>query len=133
METLSPVSPFMVMFLSQAVIQLPVFLVYLAGIILAYVFLRRYKVPCILLLVSCAINVLGTIASLVVTDTLMLYMVNYHRWTASAYSVIQAVSSLAWSFVHAISMALLLIAVLVGRKDARKEKQAAAVAVPPSA
>ncbi len=94
----------------------PALLVYLVGMVLAVIFIRKYPGPAILTL-------LGTGILLVTTIGIALAQVHFMRlrvesgWTTARYGQMSSVVSIAGSMLRGLGLALWLAAVFVGRKS----------------
>jgi hypothetical protein len=94
----------------------PALIVYLVGMVLAVIFIRKYPGPAILTL-------LATIILLVTTIGIAMAQVHFMRlrvepgWTTARYGQVMSVVSIAGSMLRALGLALLLAAVFVGRKS----------------
>jgi hypothetical protein len=110
--------PFLQISFSQLVPSLPVLLAYLAGVVVALIFLPRYKAPCILMLIASLLFFI-TVVSQTLVGTMFIFLREVRGWTASHFSLVTMITSILGSFVRAVAFGLLCAAALVGRRDAR--------------
>ena len=109
----SPTTSFLVQQLAYAG---PVLVVYLVGIVLAVIFIKKYSGPAILTLLATVILLVNTLA----TASAQAYLMRLRfdsAWTITQYSQMMSVVSIAGSIARCLGSALLLAAVFVGRKS----------------
>jgi hypothetical protein len=102
--------------LTQLAWQAPVLLVYLAGMILALVFWRRFPVPCLLMLIATVLLLVATLAERFIFNYIFSSK-DVWGWDHENLAVILSAVGLTGNFLHAIGLGLLLTAGLVGRKS----------------
>ena len=93
----------------------PVILVYLVGLILAVIFIKKYPVPAILTLLA-MIVLLGTIFGVAFAQTYLIRARLGSGGSMASYATMQSMVSLIGIVMRALGSALLLAAVFVGRK-----------------
>jgi len=100
--------------LQQLAYQLPILLVFLGGAIAAAVMLRRHRTASVLCLLGCAISI---VTILVVTGLQgWLFGARLKEgWTMARYAQGMSVVGLAGAILRPIGLALVLVAVFVGR------------------
>jgi hypothetical protein len=102
--------------LQQLTYSVPALLVYVAGLVLAIIFLRKYPA-------SAMLTLCGSVALLVTTIGLSLaqfYIFRYrleYGWSSATYSQVLLIVSLVANIIRALGLALWLTAVFVGRKS----------------
>jgi hypothetical protein len=105
----------LILFLSQLAVQAPALLVYLVGLILALVFLRRYPGPSALTLVAAGLLLLISLAQ----SFLSVYLVRARAdfgWSDARLGAMASANALAGSALRAVAFGLLLTAVFIGRR-----------------
>ena len=101
--------------LQQLITAVPMLIVSLVGLVLALVFIRKHTAPAVL-------TILGLLAFWVATggaafaQAYLLRSRMVYGWTNIQYGQMMSVASISTSIVRALGMALLLAAVVVGRK-----------------
>lgn len=93
----------------------PLLIVYLVGIILSAVFVRKYPFPAMLTLAGAVILFVNVIAMALIQG----YFINARvesGWTIAQYSQITMIVAAIGAVVRAIGSALLIAAIFVGRK-----------------
>jgi hypothetical protein len=105
--------------LTQLVVQLPLLLVYLVGLMLALVFWRRHPTPCVLVLISTAILLVASVAQTFLTQYLI-HARNERGWEPQQLSWILSALAMAGSILRAIALSLLLSAVFLGRQAGQR-------------
>jgi hypothetical protein len=101
--------------LSQLAVQAPALLVYLGGMILALVFLRRSPGPSALTLAATGLLLVTSVAQSLAS----VYLVRARAdlgWTDARLSAVLLANGLAGSALRAVAFGLLLAAVFVGRR-----------------
>lgn len=93
----------------------PLLIVYLIGIILAAVFVRKYPFPAMLTLAGTAILFINVIAIALVQGYFIRARIE-SGWSAAQYLQITMIISAISGLVRAIGTALLIAAIFVGRK-----------------
>ena len=93
----------------------PVLLVYLVGMILSLVFLRKYPMPAILALAATLI-LFATALGVTMMQGYLLRMRIDSQWSSNQFSQMQAVVSVIGTGLRTLGSALLIAAVFVGRK-----------------
>ena len=94
----------------------PVIVVYLVGIVLAVIFIKKYPGPAILTLLGAVIllvNALGTAGA----QAYLMRLRFDSNWTIAQYAEMMSLVSIIGSIARALGSALLLAAVFVGRKS----------------
>ena len=102
--------------LQQIAYSSPMLLVYLAGVVLAIVFIRKYATSAMLVLCGSAILLITTISQTLVQFYLFRARIE-SGWTAAGYAQVQSIVSLVASIMRALGLSLWLAAVFVGRKS----------------
>ena len=90
--------------------------VYLAGIILSAVFVRKYPLPAMLTLAGCVILLVNVIALALIQGYYIQARVT-NNWTAAEYGQLTTVIGTIGAVVRAIGSALLIAAIFVGRRQ----------------
>jgi len=106
--------------LQQIAYASPALLVYLAGVVLAIVFIRKYPTPAMITLGGGLVLLITTVILTLVQFFLFRYRLE-NAWSAAEYSRVLSMITLVANIVRALGLSLWLAAVFVGRK-----KQAAA-------
>ncbi len=109
----SPTTSFLVQQLAYSSLAI---VVYLVGLVLAVIFIKKYPVPAILTLLAAVIllvNVLGTAGA----QTYLMRLRFESNWTIAQYGDMMSLVSIIGSISRALGSALLLAAVFVGRKS----------------
>jgi hypothetical protein len=101
--------------LSQLGYQVPVLLVYLVGIILALVYMRRASLPCALTLTGIGILVVAMVGVAVVQASLMDSRQADGRGPRDIAQLMRSVA-IAGSCIRALGVGLLVAAIFVGRR-----------------
>ena len=110
---MNPWSSFVIQQLAYAS---PALLVYLVGMVLAVIFIRKYPGAAILTLLA-TIILLGTTIGLTLAQAYSMRLRFESGWTPARYSQIMSVLSIAASIMRGLGLALWLAAVFVGRKS----------------
>jgi hypothetical protein len=105
-------SNYAILILSQFFPTIPSLLVYIAGVVLASVFMSRYKLPCIFMLSAFLLLFFSSVAQTLVYSFLITRM---RDLPISHYGLLVSGSALLGSFAHAIAVGLLIAAALVRR------------------
>ena len=90
-------------------------IVYVAGIILSAIFVRKYPLPSMLTLAGCAILLVNVIGLALVQG----YLIDSRMqsgWSGVEYGHMTMIVSIVGSIVRAIGSALLIAAIFLGRK-----------------
>jgi len=93
----------------------PVLVVYLVGMVLAVIFIKKYPVPAILTLLA-MIVLLGTIFGVTFVQTYLIRARLGSGGSMASYSTMTSMVSIIGSIMRALGSGLLLAAVFVGRK-----------------
>ena len=93
----------------------PLLIVYLVGIILAAVFVRKYPFPALLALAGCLILSLNILA-LTMTQGYFINARIESGWTVAHYSQMTMIVSAVGAVFRALGTALLVAAIFIGRK-----------------
>jgi hypothetical protein len=101
--------------LYQVLVASPILLVYLAGLILALVFWRRNRTPCLLALIATGLLLLLGVIQPFVSSYLFQARTEM-GWTQEKLSSMLAVVGLATTCLRAAAMSLLVAGVFVGRR-----------------
>ena len=107
-------NPFASQLAAQFLASLPVWIVYLAGIVLAFVFWSRSRLPCALALAASVLLLLTSIGSMGARAWIM-HRHESQGWSADELSTAFSVVSLLASVAHALGLAMLVTAVFVRR------------------
>ena len=105
----------------QLAYRVPGLVVCVAGFIVALVYMRRYPAVAILTLAATgvlAINAVGAVS----WQAHLFHLMRSGGWTPEQYSSAMSMTVLASSFINAVGMALLVIAVFVGRHGPTAER-----------
>ncbi len=102
--------------IQQLAYSVPVIIVYLLGLILAVIFIKKYPVPAILTLLA-AIILLGNIFGVTFAQTYLIRARLGSGGSMASYSTMSSMISIIGSLMRAVGSALLLAAVFVGRKS----------------
>lgn len=94
----------------------PVIVVYLVGLVLAVIFIRKYPVPAILTLLA-TIILLGNIFGIAFAQAYFIRARLGSGGPMASYSTMMSVVSIIGSIMRALGSALLLAAVFAGRKS----------------
>lgn len=94
----------------------PLLIVYLVGIVLSAVFVRKYPFPAMLTLAGTLILFVNVIA-LALVQGYFIYSRVQSGWTVQEYSQISTIVSAIGAIVRALGSALLIAAIFVGRKN----------------
>lgn len=94
----------------------PLLIVYLVGIILSAVFVRKYPLPAMLTLAGAVILFVNVIALALVQGYFIQARVT-SGWTLQEYTQVTMVVSAIGGIVRALGSALLIAAIFVGRKN----------------
>ena len=101
--------------LTQLLVQSPVLLVYLLGMILAFVFWHRSPATGMLVLLGTGLLLFSS----VVWPFVFQYVIRMHNewdWKAERLGAAMSAMGLVASFIHAVGLALLLAGAFVGRR-----------------
>jgi len=102
--------------LAQLLVQSPVWVAYLAGIILAFVFWKRCPTSSLLLLIAIIVMFLTTVA-----HTISIQYILHKRlemdWSAESMSARFYVMGIIGNFIHAAAIGLLITAIFINRKE----------------
>jgi hypothetical protein len=100
----------------QLLIQLPGLLVAFLGVVLSLVFIRRHKLPSILALLGSLTIIISTVIFTIVQT--YFFTARLSSSTLSTQAYVQLTTIVGWiaSIVRAFALALLVIAIFVGRK-----------------
>ncbi|MBL8794207.1 MAG: hypothetical protein JNM56_09895 [Planctomycetia bacterium] len=101
--------------LSQLATQLPLFLVYAAGMVFALVFWRRGPIACLLTLLACAVLFLLAIVQTFATQYLLRTRLDLEGDTVRIGTMMTAIGVIA-GFLRAVGIGMLIAAVFVGRR-----------------
>lgn len=93
----------------------PLLIVYLIGILLAAIFVRKYPLPAMLTLAGAAILFVNQIAITLIQGYLIKARVE-SGWTPDQYTQLLMIVAVIGNIVRAIGTALLIGAIFVGRK-----------------
>lgn len=93
----------------------PLLIVYLIGILLAAIFVRKYPLPAMLTLAGAAILFVNQIAITLIQGYLIKARVE-SGWTPDQYTQLLMIVAVIGNIVRAIGTALLMGAIFVGRK-----------------
>jgi len=110
---MNPSSSFLIQQLAYAG---PVIVVYLVAMVLAVIFIRKYRVPALLTLLAAVILLLNILGTAGVQAYLMRFRFE-SNWTMTQYGRAMGVVAIIGSVIRALGSALLLAAVFVGRKS----------------
>jgi len=102
-------------FLQQLAYQLPLLLVYLAGAIAAAVMMRSHRTASLLCLVGCVTSLL-TILALTGIQGWLFEARTREAWPVMRYSQAMTLVGLVGAILRPIGVALIVIAVFIGRK-----------------
>ena len=102
--------------LRQLLMQSPILLVYLAGMMFALAVWRRYPVPCVFVLIATTVLLVVSVAQTFLTQYLIHARVE-RGWEPAQLSWVLSASGLVGSVLRAIGLGLLLAAVFVGRGE----------------
>lgn len=102
--------------IQQLAYSIPVILVYLVGLVLAVIFIKKYPVPAILTLLA-AIILLGNIFGITFAQTYLIRSRLGSSGSMASYSTMSQMISIMGSLMRAVGSALLLAAVFVGRRS----------------
>ena len=102
--------------LMQLAGQAPVLLVYVIGIVLAFVFWGRHRMPAMLTLIACIVMLLTSIGQTFLWHVL-LQMRESMGWPMQKYGNVMSAVALVSSVLRAIGLGLLLAAVFAARKS----------------
>ena len=94
----------------------PVLIVYLVGLILALIFIRKYPVPALLTLVDTVI-LAATIFGISFTQTYLMRVRITSGWPFDKYNQMMSMVSITGSIMRALGSALLFAAIFVVRKS----------------
>ena len=109
--------------LQQLLYQAPMFLVYLAGLILALVYLGRHPAAAGLTLAACGL-LLVTALGVSIAQASLIEMRESQGWDLQKYGMVMSGIGFGGSLVRALALAMLLVAVFVGRKTSSGSKEA---------
>jgi hypothetical protein len=101
---------------------LPRLAAYLAGIVLASVFMARARLPCILMLSAFLLLLISTVAQTMLSS-LIIIMREVREWPISRWTLFMSLVSLLGGFIHAVAIGLLIGAVLVRLQEKGKQPQ----------
>ena len=104
--------------LQQIAYASPALLVYLAGVVLAIVFIRKYPMPALLTLGGGLVLLITTIILTLIQYYLFRYRLE-NAWSAAEYSRVLSMITLAANIVRALGLSLWLAAVFVGRRQGK--------------
>lgn len=94
----------------------PVLLVYLVGMVLSIIFLRKYPLPAILALAATLI-LFVTAIGVTMTQGFLIRARIESAWSPAQYSQMSALVSIIGTLMRTIGTAILIAAVFVGRKS----------------
>jgi hypothetical protein len=100
----------------------PLLVVYLVGIILSAIFVRKYPFPAMLTLAGAVILFVNVIALALIQG----YLINARvesGWSIAQYSQMTMIAAAIGAVVRAIGSALLIAAIFVGRKNKLPSQQ----------
>lgn len=101
--------------LQQIAYSIPGLLAYLAGLILALIFIRKYPVPAMLTLVGSLILLVTTVGIILTQFYLFRSRLQY-GWSGSDYSRMLGIVSITGNILRALGLGFWLAAVFVGRR-----------------
>jgi hypothetical protein len=101
--------------LQQLAYASPALLVYLAGVVLAIVFIRKYPTPAMLTLGGGVVLLITTVVLTLVQFYLFRYRLE-SGWSAAEYSRVLSTITLVANIIRALGLSLWLAAVFVGRR-----------------
>jgi hypothetical protein len=93
----------------------PLLIVYLVGIALAGIFVRKYPLPAMLTLAGCVILSVNVVGIAITQGYLIIARVQ-SGWSGPEYSQMTMIISAIGAIVRALGSALLVAAIFVGRK-----------------
>jgi xanthosine utilization system XapX-like protein len=93
----------------------PALLVYLAGVVLAIIFIRKYPMPALITLCGGVVLLITTVVLTLIQYYLFRYRLE-NAWSAAEYSRVLSRFTLAANIVRALGLSLWLAAVFVGRR-----------------
>lgn len=102
--------------IQQLAYSAPVLIVYLAGIVLGLIFIKKYPTPALLTLVAGVILLVTTVGVSLAQAYLSRSRLEY-GWSAVQYGRMWSLVSIAGTIVRAAGLGLWLAAVFVGRKS----------------
>jgi hypothetical protein len=102
--------------LEQLAYSVPALLVYLAGLVLAIIFIRKYSVSAMLTLCGSVILLITTIGLTFAQFYLFRSRLEY-GWSPARYGQVLGVVSIVATIIRALGLSLWLAAVFVGRKS----------------
>jgi hypothetical protein len=108
--------------ITQFIPMLPRLAAYLAGIVLASVFMARARLPCILMLSAFLLLLISTVAQTMLSS-LIIIMREVREWPISRWTLFMSLVSLLGGFIHAVAIGLLIGAVLVRLQEKGKQPQ----------
>jgi len=98
----------------QLLYQTPVFLAALLGVVLSFIFIRRHKSAAFLTLLASATIIIGSL--LVILAQAYLFSMMNMTMTRSSFGQVMTIVGWVGAFFRGLSIALLVIAVFIGRK-----------------
>ena len=98
---------------SQLLGQAPMLLVYIGGMVVCGIYWRRASLAAVLAVIGLALMLFTTLAGAVVTN----YIIQNRSGTGASISTMLQVSGLAFSFVRAVGLALVVAGVFVHRRE----------------
>jgi hypothetical protein len=101
--------------LQQIAYASPALVVYLAGVVLAIVFIRKYPTPAMITLGGGLVLLITTVVLTLVQFYLFRYRLE-NAWSAAEYSRVLSRITLAANIIRALGLSLWLAAVFVGRR-----------------
>lgn len=101
--------------LQQLAYASPALLVYLAGGVLAIIFIRKYPTPAMLTLGGGLVLLITTVVLTLIQYYLFRYRLE-NAWSAAEYSRVLSLVSLVANIIRALGLSLWLAAVFVGRR-----------------
>jgi hypothetical protein len=102
--------------IQQLAYSAPVLIVYLAGIVLGVIFIKKYPTPAMLTLVASVILLVTTVGVFLAQAYITRSRLEY-GWSTDRYSQMMSLVSIAGTIVRAVGLGLWLAAVFVGRKS----------------
>ena len=114
------VGPILQLLLSALLVQIPVLLAILVGVILAFVFWRRNAKVSLLVIAALALTFVVRVGS-VLQSVMVPYLVSVQMWEIQQIRSLTSCLGIVWSLLSAVALGLLLAAAFGWRKGGDAE------------
>jgi len=102
------------MVMRQLITQAPMLIVYTVGIVMAFVYWRRYPRPCLFTLIAASVMLLVALV-FPLTHIILFQALSRFGWTASMFGSVLTAVGIVGNLIHAAAFGLLIAAVFADR------------------